>query len=57
MVCLDQCTVRNINAPASSVEHTFCGKIGCNSQGSVMVPEVKHTRWKQSLSCLVLESL
>jgi hypothetical protein len=54
VLCFDQCTVGNINAPASQVEHAFYGMTGCDSQGSTTVPEAKHTRWKKSLSCLAL---
>ena len=53
----DQCTVGNINAPTSPIEHAFCGMIGCDFLGSAMVPEAKHTGWKKYLSCLALESL
>ena len=44
--CFDQCTVGNINAPTAPVEHAFCGMTGYDSLGSVMVPEAKHTSWK-----------
>jgi hypothetical protein len=57
MFCFDQCTVGNINAHASSVEHVFYGMIGCDSLGSAMVPKEKHTGWKKPSSCLALESL
>jgi hypothetical protein len=48
MFYFDQCTVGNINAPASLVEHVFYGMTGCDSLGSTMVPEVKHTSWKKT---------
>jgi hypothetical protein len=57
VLCFDQCMVRNINAPASPVEHAFYGMTSCDSPGCAMVPKAKHTSWKKSLSCLALESL
>jgi hypothetical protein len=55
MLCFDQCTIGNVNGPASPVEQAFYGMTGCDNQESTMVPEAKHTGWrKKSLSCLTL---
>ena len=47
VLCFDQCTVGNINDPASPIKHAFSDMTGCDSLGSTTLPEAKHTGWKK----------
>jgi hypothetical protein len=49
MLCFDQCTIGNVNAPASPVKQAFYGMTDCDSWESTMVPEAKHTGWRKNL--------